>query len=162
MESTEKPVQLSLLLVDDAKELCPRLKEFFAEAGHRLDCEHDGRRGLVAAAGGTYDLAVLDVMLPVFDGFTVLQHLRRRSVLPVIILTARVQHRDRILGLNAGADDYLLEPFVPEELLARIHAVLRRTKTTGWKKISDGTIGHIRINSGPREVGSPISPAEIP
>jgi len=118
MESTEKPVQLSLLLVDDDKELCTMMKEFFAEAGHRLDCEHDGRRGLVAAAGGTYDLAVLDVMLPVFDGFTVLQHLRRRSDLPVIILTARVQHRDRILGLNAGADDYLLKPFDPDELLA--------------------------------------------
>ena len=161
MESTEKPVQLSLLLVDDDKELCTMMKEFFAEAGHRLDCEHDGRRGLVAAAGGTYDLAVLDVMLPVFDGFTVLQHLRRRSDLPVIILTARVQHRDRILGLNAGADDYLLKPFDPDELLARIHAVLRRTETTGWKANTDVTIGDIRINAITREVWIADSPAEL-
>ena len=137
------------------------MKEFFAEAGHRLDCEHDGRRGLVAAAGGTYDLAVLDVMLPVFDGFTVLQHLRRRSDLPIIILTARVQHRDRILGLNAGADDYLLKPFDPDELLARIHAVLRRTETTGWKANTDVTIGDIRINAVTREVWIADSPAEL-
>ncbi len=161
MESAEKPVQLSLLLVDDDKELCAMMKEFFAEAGHRLDCEHDGRRGLAAAAGGTYDLAVLDVMLPVFDGFTVLQHLRRRSDLPVIILTARVQHRDRILGLNAGADDYLLKPFDPDELLARIRAVLRRTETTGRRANTDVTIGDIRINAVSREVWIADSPAEL-
>ncbi len=161
MESAEKPVQLSLLLVDDDKELCAMMKEFFAEAGHRLDCEHDGRRGLAAAAGGTYDLAVLDVMLPVFDGFTVLQHLRRRSDLPVIILTARVQHRDRILGLNAGADDYLLKPFDPDELLARIRAVLRRSETVGLKASNDVTIGDIRINAVTREVWIAGSPAEL-
>jgi DNA-binding response OmpR family regulator len=161
MESAEKPVQLSLLLVDDDKELCAMMKEFFAEAGHRLDCEHDGRRGLAAAAGGTYDLAVLDVMLPVYDGFTVLQHLRRRSDLPVIILTARVQHRDRILGLDAGADDYLLKPFDPDELLARIRAVLRRTETTGWKASTEVTIGDIRINAVTHEVWIADSPAEL-
>lgn len=161
MESAEKPAPLSLLLVDDDKELCAMMKEFFAEAGHRLDCEHDGRRGLAAAASGTYNLAVLDVMLPVFDGFTVLQHLRRRSDLPVIILTARVQHRDRILGLNAGADDYLLKPFDPDELLARIRAVLRRTETAGWKASTDVTIGDIRINAVTREVWIADSPAEL-
>ena len=161
MESAEKPVQLSLLLVDDDKELCAMMKEFFAEAGHRLDCEYDGRRGLAAAAGGTYDLAVLDVMLPVFDGFTVLQHLRRRSDLPVIILTARVQHRDRILGLDAGADDYLLKPFDPDELLARIRAVLRRTETTGWKASTEVTIGDIRINAVTHEVWIADSPTEL-
>jgi DNA-binding response OmpR family regulator len=161
MESAEKPARLSLLLVDDDKELCTMMKEFFAEAGHRLDCEHDGRRGLAAAAGGTYDLAVLDVMLPVFDGFTVLQHLRRRSDLPVIILTARVLHRDRILGLNAGADDYLLKPFEPDELLARIRAVLRRTETTGRKANADVTIGDIRINAVTREVWIADSLAEL-
>src|SRR3984957_5478465 len=161
MESAEMPVPLSLLLVDDDKELCAMMKEFFAEAGHRLDCEHDGRRGLTAAAGGTYNLVILDVMLPVFDGFTVLQHLRRRGDLPVIILTARVQHQDRILGLNAGADDYLLKPFDPDELLARIRAVLRRTETTGWKASSDVTIGDIRTTAAPRKVWIADSPAEL-
>jgi DNA-binding response OmpR family regulator len=152
METAEKQVQLSLLLVDDDKELCGMMKEFFSEAGHRLDCEHDGRRGLASAASGTYDLVILDVMLPALDGFTVLQHLRRRKDLPVIILTARVHHHDRILGLNAGADDYLLKPFDPDELLARIRAVLRRTDTASRKSDADVTIGDIRINAATREV----------
>jgi DNA-binding response OmpR family regulator len=152
METAEKQVQLSLLLVDDDKELCGMMKEFFSEAGHRLDCEHDGRRGLASAASGTYDLVILDVMLPALDGFTVLQHLRRRNDLPVIILTARVHHHDRILGLNAGADDYLLKPFDPDELLARIRAVLRRTDTASRKSDADVTIGDIRINAATREV----------
>jgi len=161
MESAEKQVQLSLLLVDDDKELCAMMKEFFAEAGHRLDCEYDGRRGLASAAGGTYDLVILDVMLPVIDGFTVLQHLRRRNNLPVIILTARVQHQDRILGLNAGADDYLSKPFDPDELLARIRAVLRRTETTNWKGRNEVTIGDIRINGTTRQLWIAGSPAEL-
>jgi DNA-binding response OmpR family regulator len=161
METPEKQLQLSLLLVDDDKELCAMMKEFFAEAGHRLDCEYDGRRGLAAAASGTYDLVILDVMLPILDGFTVLQHLRRRSDLPVIILTARVQHQDRILGLNAGADDYLLKPFDPDELLARIRAVLRRTDTAHWKGSTEVTIGDVRINATTREVWIAGSPVEL-
>jgi DNA-binding response OmpR family regulator len=164
MESAEKQVQLSLLLVDDDKELCGMMKEFFAEAGHRLDCEHDGRRGLASAASGTYDLVILDVMLPVIDGFTVLQHLRRRKDLPVIMLTARVQHQDRILGLNSGADDYLLKPFDPDELLARIRAVLRRSDAESLKGSSDLTIGDIRIDGSTREVwvaGSPVVLTEM-
>jgi DNA-binding response OmpR family regulator len=161
METAEKQVQLSLLLVDDDKELCGMMKEFFAEAGHRLDCEHDGRRGLASAASGTYDLVILDVMLPVIDGFTVLQHLRRRSDLPVILLTARIQHHDRILGLNAGADDYLPKPFDPDELLARIRAVLRRSDTASRKGSTDVTIGDIRINASTREVWIAGSPGEL-
>src|SRR5271156_5299774 len=161
MESAEKPVPLSLLLVDDDKELCSMMKEFFAEAGHRLDCEYDGRRGLACAAGGTYDLVILDVMLPAIDGFSVLQQLRRRKDLPVIILTARVQHHDRILGLNAGADDYLLKPFDPDELLARIHAILRRTDTAGRKRNTEVTIGNIRINTTTREVWIAGSAADL-
>jgi DNA-binding response OmpR family regulator len=160
METAEKQVQLSLLLVDDDKELCGMMKEFFAEAGHRLDYEHDGRRGLAAAVSGAYDLVILDVMLPVFDGFTVLQHMRRRNESPVLILTARVQHQDRILGLNAGADDYLLKPFDPDELLARVRAILRRTDSK-LKGGTDVTIGDIRINVMTREVWSAGSPVEL-
>jgi DNA-binding response OmpR family regulator len=159
METAEKDVQLSLLLVDDDKELCGMMKEFFAAAGHRLDCEYDGRRGLACAASGTYDLVILDVMLPVIDGFSVLQQLRRRKDVPVILLTARAQHQDRILGLNAGADDYLPKPFDPDELQARIRAVLRRTDTTKGSK--DVTIGDIRINATRREVWIAGSPAEL-
>src|SRR5277367_3724013 len=149
METAEKDVQLSLLLVDDDRELCGMMKEFFAGAGHRLDCEYDGRRGLACAASGTYDLVILDVMLPVMDGFSVLQQLRRRKDVPVILLTARVQHHDRILGLNAGADDYLPKPFDPDELHARVRAVLRRTDAAKGSK--DVTIGDIRLNAIKRE-----------
>jgi DNA-binding response OmpR family regulator len=159
METAEKHVQLSLLLVDDDKELCGMMKEFFAGVGHRLDCEYDGRRGLACAASGTYDLVILDVMLPVIDGFGVLQQLRRRKDVPVILLTARVQHHDRILGLNAGADDYLPKPFDPDELLARIRAVLRRTNAA--KGSRDVTIGEIRINATNREVWIAGSPADL-
>jgi DNA-binding response OmpR family regulator len=159
METAEKDVQLSLLLVDDDKELCAMMKEFFAGAGHRLDCEYDGRRGLACAASGTYDLVILDVMLPVIDGFSVLQQLRRRKDVPVILLTARVQHHDRIRGLNAGADDYLPKPFDPDELQARIRAVLRRTDAT--KGAKDVSIGDIRINAAKREVWIAGAPAEL-
>ena len=157
----EKQVQLSLLLVDDDKELCGMMKEFFAEAGHRLDCEHDGRLGLASALSGAYDLVILDVMLPILDGFTVLHHMRRRNDLPVIVLTARDHQRDRILGLNAGADDYLQKPFDPDELLARIRAVLRRTDHGNSKSSTDLTIGGIRINVATCEVWIEDSPVEL-
>ena len=103
------------------------MKEFFSEMGIGLDCAYNGRDGLARALQKPYDLLILDVMLPVVNGFTVLQQLRRRTHVPVIMLTARVHPQDRILGLNAGADDYLPKPFDPDELLARVRAVLRRT-----------------------------------
>jgi len=157
MEPADKQKQLSLLLVDDDVELCTMMKEFFAEAGHRLDCAHNGRNGLDRALNGAYDLMVLDVMLPVFDGFTVLQQLRRRNTLPVIMLTARVQHEDR----NTGADDYLPKPFDPDELLARIRAVLRRTDTTNWQATEMVTIGEIQVNPTTREAWVAGAPVEL-
>src|SRR5208282_2061579 len=145
METAEDQKQLSLLLVDDDVELCGMMKEFFAEAGHHLDCANNGQDGLNSALSGAYNLVILDVMLPVFDGLAVLQQLRRRKNLPVIMLTARVQQHDRILGLNTGADDYLPKPFDPDELLARIRAVLRRTDTADLKGRAVLTIGDIQI-----------------
>ena len=97
--------------------------------GFAIDCVHNGRDGLSRALEGQHDLVVLDVMLPVLDGFEVLRQLRKRSAIPVIMLTARTQERDRITGLDSGADDYLPKPFSPDELLARIHAVLRRYRS---------------------------------
>jgi len=117
---------LSLLLIDDDRELCGMMQQFFTESGHRLDYEMDGTKGLVAATSGTYDLIILDVMLPGIDGFTLLNQLRHRSNVPVLMLTARALSQDRIHGLDLGADDYLLKPFDPDELLARVRAVLRR------------------------------------
>jgi len=161
MEPEEKQKQLSLLLVDDDVELCGMMKEFFAAAGHRLDCAHNGPDGLSCALNGTYDLVILDVMLPVFDGLAVLQQLRRRKDLPVVMLTARVQQHERILGLNMGADDYLPKPFDPDELLARIRAVLRRSDTANWRGRAVVTIGEIQIDATTHEVWVAGAPVEL-
>ena len=102
------------------------MREFFAARGIRVEAIHDGRRGLAQAFAVAYDLILLDVMLPGLDGFELLRQVRRRSSVPIIMLTARTEKADRIAGLDAGADDYLPKPFDPEELTARIRAVLRR------------------------------------
>ena len=151
IESAERQRQLSLLLVDDDVELCGMMREFFTQEGHRLDCAYNGREGLTAALNGAYDLVILDVMLPVVDGFELLQRLRRRRDLPVIMLTARVQQRDRIRGLDSGADDYLPKPFDPDELLARVRAVLRRSESLTRPEAEDLVIGNIRVNPTARE-----------
>src|SRR2546425_9654775 len=104
------------------------MADFFSEHEFSLESVHDGRRGLARALEGGFDLIILDVMLPVLDGFEVLAQIRRRSPVPVIMLTARIEQLDRIAGLDGGADDYLPKPFGPEELLARIRAVLRRSE----------------------------------
>ena len=161
MATAANQKQLSVLLVDDDVELCGMMKEFFAEAGHHLDCAYNGRDGLNCALNGTYDLMILDVMLPVFDGLTALQQLRRRRDLPVIMLTARIQQQDRIVGLNTGADDYLPKPFDPDELLARIRAVLRRTDTASGKGRAALTIGNIQLNLGTREASVAGSRVEL-
>jgi two-component system response regulator CpxR len=151
IESADKPRHLSLLLVDDDAELCGMMREFFTQEGHQLDCAYNGRDGLSAALNGAYDLVILDVMLPVVDGFELLQRLRRRKDLPVIMLTARVQQQDRIRGLDSGADDYLPKPFDPDELLARIRAVLRRSDSLNRTETEDMVIGNIRVNPTTRE-----------
>jgi two-component system, OmpR family, response regulator CpxR len=117
---------ISVLLVDDDVELCDLMQEFFEARDIRLDAVHDGRRGLAKALEGAHDLILLDVMLPGLDGFELLRLVRRQSQAPVIMLTARAAQADRVAGLDAGADDYLAKPFGPEELLARVRAVLRR------------------------------------
>jgi two-component system response regulator CpxR len=152
MERNDTTRSLSLLVVDDDKELCAMMKEFFVGAGHRLESAHDGQAGLSTALKGSFDLLVLDVMLPKLDGYAVLKELRQRSELPVIMLTSRTQRRDRILGLDTGADDYLSKPFDPDELLARIRAVLRRAggedKTVSTRLV----IGEVEIDTSTRQV----------
>ena len=140
-----------MLLVDDDVELCGMMREFFTQEGHHLDCAYNGREGLTAALNGAYDLVILDVMLPVVDGFELLQRLRRRKDLPIIMLTARVQQQDRIRGLDSGADDYLPKPFDPDELLARVRAVLRRSESLLRTESEDVVIGNIRLNPSTRE-----------
>jgi two-component system response regulator CpxR len=116
----------TILLIDDDVELCALMTEFFRKHDYTIECVHNGRDGLAKALQERHDLVILDGMLPVLDGFEVLRQLRTRSAIPVLMLTARTQPRDRVTGLDIGADDYLSKPFGPEELLARIRAVLRR------------------------------------
>jgi len=161
IESPDRQKQLSLLLVDDDVELCGMMREFFTEEGHRLDCAYNGREGLTAALNNAYDLVILDLMLPVIDGFELLQRLRRRKDLPIIMLTARVQQQDRIRGLDSGADDYLPKPFDPDELLARIRAVLRRSESLTRAEAQEIVIGNIRVNPTSREAWLNDDPVEL-
>jgi two-component system, OmpR family, response regulator CpxR len=119
---------MRLLIIDDDVELCGLLKEFLQREGFAVECAHEGLSGLEHAKQGGYDLIILDVMLPGLDGFEVLKRLRTESRVPVVMLTARGQDVDRIVGLELGADDYLPKPFNPRELSARVKAVLRRTE----------------------------------
>ena len=144
--------KLSLLLIDDDAELCGMMQEFFAENGHRVTAVHNGRDGLARALEGQYDLVILDVMLPQINGFTLLHQIRRQSTVPVIMLTARAHRSDRIEGLDKGADDYLVKPFDPDELLSRIRAVLRRIAGSHHLNETVTRFGEIRIDGNKREV----------
>src|SRR5262245_14347836 len=112
-----------ILIVDDDEELSGMLVELLTREGFRVECQSDGRPGLTAAVNGSFDLLVLDVMLPGMDGFEILRRIRRETRLPVLMLTARGEDEDRIIGLELGADDYLPKPFNTRELVARIRAI---------------------------------------
>ncbi len=160
-EAPEPGMPASLLLIDDDAELCSMMKEFFSQMGYQLDCAYDGRDGLSRALQGQYDLVILDVMLPIVNGFTALEQLRRRKDVPVIMLTARIHPHDRIAGLDRGADDYLPKPFDPDELLARVRAVLRRTERLRRSGDSIRMFGDIQVNIGTREVRSAGETVEL-
>lgn len=116
-----------ILIIDDDTELSGLLRELLTPEGYDIDTHPGGADAASRALGGGYGLVILDVMLPEVNGFDVLRDIRRSSDLPVILLTARGDDVDRIVGLEIGADDYLPKPFNPRELTARIRAVLRRT-----------------------------------
>lgn len=115
-----------VLIIDDDEELCDLVSEYLTVEGFETHCVHDGESGLQRAASGDFDLAILDVMLPKMNGFDVLRNLRQSSDVPVLMLTARGDDMERIVGLEIGADDYLPKPFNPRELVARLRAILRR------------------------------------
>lgn len=116
-----------ILVIDDDVELCGLVAEYLQPEGFEIECVNEGDSGLERALTGQYLLVVLDVMLPGLNGFDVLRRLRASSRIPVLLLTARGEDVDRIVGLEIGADDYLPKPFNPRELVARIRAILRRT-----------------------------------
>ena len=123
---TIEPPNLDILIVDDDKKLCRLVADYLEPMGYRVQAAHSGSEGLAMILGGNYHAVILDVMMPQMDGFEVLKRLRRESDVPVLMLTARGEETDRVVGLEMGADDYLPKTFSSRELLARLRAVTRR------------------------------------
>jgi DNA-binding response OmpR family regulator len=129
VENARKRESMHILVVEDEERLAALVRRVLVEERHAVDVAHDGDTGLDLADSDTYDLVILDVMLPGMDGFEVCRQMRADGVeTPVLMLTARGAVDDRVAGLNVGADDYLVKPFALEELLARVNALLRRRK----------------------------------
>ncbi len=135
-----------LLIIDDDQILSEMLSEYLSEEGFATDCVHDGLEGLNQAKSGDYDLVILDVMLPTLNGFEILKRLRKDSSVPVLMLTARGDDVDRIVGLEIGADDYLPKPFNTRELVARIRSILRRTDNKSLSKEAAWSLGNLKID----------------
>jgi DNA-binding response OmpR family regulator len=140
-----------LLIIDDDVDLCELLVERLSQDGFALDTAHDGITGLERGHSGEYALIILDLMLPGIGGLDVLRRLRTELDVPVLILTARGEDVERILGLEIGADDYLPKPFNPRELIARIRAILRRA-VRGPQRATRLTVGDISLDPASREV----------
>jgi len=143
----------SVLLVDDDIELCEMLAEYLAPEGYEVAMVHDGETGAQQAIDGHYDAVVLDVMLPRVDGLEALRRIRHSSQVPVLMLTAKGDEVDRIVGLELGADDYLPKPFNPRELTARLRAILRRVHSAegpGGMAQEPIRAGHAVVRPGER------------
>ncbi|MBF0101262.1 MAG: response regulator transcription factor, partial [Desulfobacterales bacterium] len=135
----------SLLIIDDDIELCELLKEFLTSEGFKITTINHGADGLSVSISQDFHLIILDVMLPGMNGFDILRSLRLQSAVPVLMLTAKGEDIDRIVGLEMGADDYLPKPFNPRELLARIRALLRRSQNTKKEAVFTPQ-DHVKIN----------------
>jgi two-component system, OmpR family, response regulator CpxR len=166
ISATIKMAMERILIIDDDFELCTLVSEYLATEGFRVEAVHDGETGLQRATAGNYLLIVLDVMLPGMSGFDVLRRLRATSRIPVLLLTARGEDVDRIVGLEIGADDYLPKPFNPRELVARIRAILRRAaadpKSLGAPQPPDIIrVGDIELDPATRTVRHAGDPVEL-
>ena len=150
MNNFPDKMQSTILLADDDVELSDLLKEYFESEGFDVHTAHDGAAALQQARQPGLDLMVLDIMMPEMNGMDVLKELRRDSALPVIMLTARGDDMDRILGLELGADDYVPKPCNPRELLARIRAVMRRVPVQAEEDHGHIVIDDLELNQGNR------------
>jgi two-component system response regulator CpxR len=139
-----------VLIVDDDKQLCALLTERLKAETFALETVYDGIRGLERALSGDHALVILDLMLPGLGGIDLLRRLRAQSDIPVLILTARGEEIERVLGLEIGADDYLPKPFSPRELIARIRAILRRTSRP-TRMAGPVISGDVRVDPASRE-----------
>ena len=145
-----------ILVIDDDSELCELLTDYLSGEGFIVETANDGRQGVDQALIGDYVLVILDVMLPELNGFDVLRKIRQQSKVPVIMLTARGDDIDRIVGLELGADDYLPKPFNPRELVARVRAIQRRMVTDvqrpAAEKLTELIVGDVVLNPTNRMV----------
>jgi two-component system response regulator CpxR len=148
-------------MIDDDVELCSLVGELLAREGFTVEAEHEGTRGLAKAREGNYDIVLLDVMLPGLDGFEILRRLRKDSHIPVLMLTARGEDVDRIIGLEMGADDYLPKPFNPRELVARVRAILRRYEPRPAASTSRLEVNGVALDPGSREVLADGRPVDL-
>jgi DNA-binding response OmpR family regulator len=151
-----------LLLADDDEELTEMLADYLREEGFAVELAHDGEAALAQATSGKFDLLVLDIMMPKMNGLDVLRNLRQRSRLPVLMLTARGDDVDSIVGLELGADDYLAKPAHARVLVARIRAILRRA-VNDEQLTDEGTFvqGAVRVELSRREVSLHDQPLEL-
>jgi len=143
-----------VLLVDDDRELCQMLTEYLEAEHFEVTSVHDGADALAALKINGFEILILDVMLPNVGGFDVLRKLGASHETPILMLTARGDDVDRIVGLELGADDYLSKPFNPRELVARMRAILRRAKSRGARAGTPDEllVGHIVLNTGTHQV----------
>jgi two-component system response regulator CpxR len=145
-----------ILIIDDDIELCDLLTEYLTQEGFEIETAHDSETGIVQARSSKATLIVLDVMLPGQSGFEVLRQIREHSKVPVVMLTARGDEVDRIVGLEMGADDYLPKPFNPRELVARIRAIQRRSSAGQESPEAESgkilQVGDVELDPGARKV----------
>jgi len=151
-----------ILVIDDEQNITDLVAAYLRPEGYEVQVARDGSSGLKAARTFKPDLLVLDVMLPGMDGIELLTRLRRESDVYVILLTARSEENDKIVGLSVGADDYLTKPFSPRELVARIKAALRRLRS-GGRAVEAGVLAfrRVRIDPGRRQVWVDDRPVEL-
>jgi len=157
MKSQRGPISQTdqILIIDDDAALCALVTEYLEPLGFQIESVHRGDAGAERALAGQHALIVLDVMLPGLNGFEVLRRIRAESRIPVLMLTARGDDVDRIVGLEIGADDYLPKPFNPRELTARIRAILRRTSPEAHADRNLGkrlSVGDVELDNGTRAV----------
>ena len=150
-----------ILVIDDDVELCSLVSEYLQSEGFQIECVHNGESGLERALAGDQVLVVLDVMLPGLNGFDVLRRIRDASNIPVLLLTARGEDVDRIVGLEIGADDYLPKPFNPRELVARIRAVLRRSQPNDDTMGGIVRVGDVELDPATRTVNRAGKPVDL-
>jgi len=149
---------MRILIVEDEPDLLRSLAQALREEGYAVDTANDGEDGLFKAESYEYDAVVLDVMLPKLDGWEILKRLRKIKKTPVLMLTARDQSRDRVKGLDTGADDYVVKPFDLPELFARLRALIRRSANTTTNVIE---IDDVAIDTAARNVSRAGKPVEL-